>query len=98
MAMDESLRADASSIAQKLRKAGRRVDLVLEPKKIKWVFKVRCSFLHWLHHSDGPLQQFPAARSLCNESLVEVPALQAFSPCLWPEKKRLVVQQEREKE
>ena len=38
--LDESLRASASSIAQKLRKAGRRVDLVLEAKKMKWVFKV----------------------------------------------------------
>ena len=38
--LDESLRASASSIAQKLRRAGRRVDLVLEAKKMKWVFKV----------------------------------------------------------
>ena len=38
--LDESLRASASSIAQKLRRAGRRVDLVLEVKKMKWVFKV----------------------------------------------------------
>ncbi|CAK0787830.1 hypothetical protein CVIRNUC_011052 [Coccomyxa viridis] len=37
--LDESLRASASSIGQKLRRAGRRVDLVLEAKKMKWVFK-----------------------------------------------------------
>ena len=41
MVMDEQLRAKASSVAQRLRKAGRRVDLVLESKKMKWVFKVR---------------------------------------------------------
>lgn len=40
MVMDEQLRAKASSVAQRLRKAGRRVDLVLESKKMKWVFKV----------------------------------------------------------
>lgn len=40
MVLDEQLRAKASEIAQKLRKAGRRVDLVLEGKKMKWVFKV----------------------------------------------------------
>ena len=38
--LDESLRTSASSIGQKLRRAGRRVDLVLEAKKMKWVFKV----------------------------------------------------------
>lgn len=38
--MDESLREQAAGIAQKLRVAGRRVDLVLESKKMKWVFKV----------------------------------------------------------
>ncbi|KAK9905973.1 hypothetical protein WJX75_009919 [Coccomyxa subellipsoidea] len=37
--MDESLREQAAGIAQKLRVAGRRVDLVLESKKMKWVFK-----------------------------------------------------------
>ena len=42
MVLDEQLRAKASQIAQRLRKAGRRVDLVLEAKKMKWVFKV-CS-------------------------------------------------------
>ena len=42
--LDESLRASASSIAQKLRRVGRRVDLVLEAKKMKWVFKV-CGIL-----------------------------------------------------
>lgn len=38
--MDEALRPQATSLAQKLRKAGRSVDLVLESKRMKWVFKV----------------------------------------------------------
>ena len=33
------LRADAAGVAQRLRDAGRVVDLVLEQKKMKWVFK-----------------------------------------------------------
>ena len=43
--MDEGLRGHAAGIAQRLRRAGRRVDLVLEPKKMKWVFKVSQSYL-----------------------------------------------------
>ena len=39
MVMDESLRTEACGIAAKLRAAGRAVDLVLEPKKMKWAFK-----------------------------------------------------------
>ena len=49
MVLGESLRSQGSAIAQRLRKAGRRVDLVLEAKKMKWVFKVRvpvCALLH----------------------------------------------------
>ncbi len=38
--LDASLRAAASGIATRLRRAGRRVDLVLEAKKMKWAFKV----------------------------------------------------------
>ncbi len=38
--MEEGLREHAAGIAQQLRKAGRRVDLVLESKKMKWIFKV----------------------------------------------------------
>lgn len=38
--LGESLRSQGSAIAQRLRKGGRRVDLVLEAKKMKWVFKV----------------------------------------------------------
>lgn len=41
VAMDEALRPAAIAAAQRLRGAGRRVDLLLEPKKMKWVFKVR---------------------------------------------------------
>ena len=41
VAMDEALRPAAVAAAQRLRRAGRRVDLLLEPKKMKWVFKVR---------------------------------------------------------
>jgi len=37
--MDESLRSVAMEVSSKLRGAGRTVDLVLEPKKMKWVFK-----------------------------------------------------------
>lgn len=37
--LDASLRAAASGIATRLRRAGRRVDLVLEAKKMKWAFK-----------------------------------------------------------
>lgn len=38
--MEEELRDSASGIAQQLRRAGKRVDLVLEAKRMKWVFKV----------------------------------------------------------
>ena len=41
VAIDEALRPAAIAAAQRLRGAGRRVDLLLEPKKMKWVFKVR---------------------------------------------------------
>ena len=37
--MDESLRGAAMEVSARLRGAGRTVDLVLEPKKMKWVFK-----------------------------------------------------------
>ena len=37
--MDESLRGAAMEVSSKLREEGRTVDLVLEPKKMKWVFK-----------------------------------------------------------
>ena len=50
MVLDEQLRAKAAQIAQRLRKAGRRVDLVLESKKMKWVFKV-CSPLLTQSHA-----------------------------------------------
>lgn len=39
MVMDEGLRVEACGIVAKLRAAGRAVDLVLEPKKMKWAFK-----------------------------------------------------------
>lgn len=39
MPQDEALRPQATAIAQRLRAAGRRVDLVLEPKRLKWAFK-----------------------------------------------------------
>ena len=38
--MEEGLRSAACEIAMKLRQAGRSVDLVLESKKMKQVFKV----------------------------------------------------------
>jgi len=37
--LGHELRADAAGVAQRLRDAGRVVDLVLEQKKMKWVFK-----------------------------------------------------------
>lgn len=37
--MDEALRPEACGVATKLRESGRRVDLVLQAKKMKWVFK-----------------------------------------------------------
>ena len=51
VAMDEALRPAAIAAAQRLRSVGRRVDLLLEPKKMKWVFKVRRARsvrAHWL--------------------------------------------------
>ncbi|WIA31672.1 hypothetical protein OEZ86_002583 [Tetradesmus obliquus] len=39
MVMDESLRPAACGIAARLRAAGRRVDVILEAKKMKWAFK-----------------------------------------------------------
>jgi histidyl-tRNA synthetase len=38
-AMTEALQGKASSVASTLRKAGQSVDVILEPKKIKWVVK-----------------------------------------------------------
>ncbi len=56
MAMDESLRPVACGVAARLRKQGRVVDLVLEPKRMKWAFKVGGSMgfddlLCPLHHT-----------------------------------------------
>jgi hypothetical protein len=42
VALDEGLRPAACGVAQRLRAGGRSVELVLEPKKMKWAFKVRC--------------------------------------------------------
>ena len=39
MVMEEALRPAACGVAARLRNAGRSVDLVLEPKKLKWAFK-----------------------------------------------------------
>ncbi len=44
VAMDESLRPQASGVAMRLRKAGRAVELVLESKKMKWSLKVKRGF------------------------------------------------------
>lgn len=40
MAIDEGLRPVACGVAARLRQQGRVVDLVLEPKRMKWAFKV----------------------------------------------------------
>ena len=59
MAMDEALRPAAIAAAQRLRGAGRRVDLLLEPKKMKWVFKVRpcavcmCTLIVWAQRQNA---------------------------------------------
>lgn len=45
MAQNEALRPEATAVAQQLRRAGRRVDLVLEEKKMKWAFKVRAGVM-----------------------------------------------------
>lgn len=37
--LDESLRPQAATLAARLRASGRAVDLVLEPKRLKWAFK-----------------------------------------------------------
>uniref|UniRef100_A0A7S0X107 histidine--tRNA ligase n=1 Tax=Chlamydomonas leiostraca TaxID=1034604 RepID=A0A7S0X107_9CHLO len=39
VALDEALRPAANGVAQGLRRCGRRVELVLESKKMKWAFK-----------------------------------------------------------
>lgn len=39
LVLDEAQRPAACGVAAALRAAGRRVDLVLEPKKLKWAFK-----------------------------------------------------------
>lgn len=39
MVMDESLRPQACTMAAKLRRMGRTVDVVLENKRMKWAFK-----------------------------------------------------------
>ena len=46
MVMDESLRPAACQVATALRQAGHVVDVVLEAKKMKQVFKV-CSSCCW---------------------------------------------------
>ena len=40
VALDESLRPQASGCANDLRRRGRVVDLILENRRMKWVFKV----------------------------------------------------------
>ena len=68
--MDEGLRAEACGVATQLRARGRRVDLVLQAKKMKWVFKQaeRC----------GPQSLQPAATptASCNCSPVTTAQLQ----------------------
>lgn len=40
--MDESLRPVAGQVVQLLRRNGRKVDLALDSRKMKWAFKVLC--------------------------------------------------------
>lgn len=64
MAQEEGLRAAATGVAQRLRDAGRRVDLVLEPKRLKWAFKQaeRCNAGGWVGGRDQG-----AGQQLCAE-------------------------------
>ena len=39
IAMDAELRPEAAGVATRLRAAGRAVELVLDPRKLKWAFK-----------------------------------------------------------
>lgn len=48
MVMDEGLRPAACQVATALRQAGRIVDVVLEVKKMKQVFKVHCMLRHFM--------------------------------------------------
>lgn len=61
VAMDETLRTEATALAQRLRRAGRSVDLVLESKRMKWIFKVNCISRHGvlrIYKSCAVLEQF----------------------------------------
>lgn len=62
MPLDGALRGAASGIAQKLRRAGRSVDLVLEGKKMKWAFKVRARALACVRACMRARAELPASR------------------------------------
>ncbi len=47
VALEDQLRPAAAGVAQGLRRVGRTVELILEPKKMKWALKVRS--LHCWH-------------------------------------------------
>ena len=74
-AVEGELRPQAAALAQRLRRAGRAVDLVLEPRKMKWVFKVHSLAAQWVlfciltgHKTRGCLD-FEAALVPCIDSL-----------------------------
>ena len=60
VAMDPALQGPAAQVAQRLRAKGRSVDLTLEAKRMKWVFKVRPVLWGqrwvWLALCEGSLQ------------------------------------------
>lgn len=58
--MDEGLRPAACQVATALRQAGRIVDVVLEAKKMKQVFKVQGTMLTPIFTGGHPLQWISA--------------------------------------
>jgi hypothetical protein len=72
--MDEGLRAEACGVATQLRGRGRRVDLVLQAKKMKWVFKQaeRCDPSNMNSHdprSQLRLQPYHCCTATCDTPL-----------------------------
>jgi len=76
LVMDEALRAAACGVAARLRAAGRRVDLVLEAKKMKWAFKQaeRCGAQRLLLVGGDEWQRGAVAvKDLASRQQTEVP-------------------------
>ena len=89
MAMDEALRPQACGIAAQLRGAGRSVDFVLEPKKMKWAFKQaeRCAL--WVA---GPTALSAMLREFCIQGKQHRHKLQMNAPLVKSQPPQLVVE------